>query len=122
MLLRAQIQYLLAHGYGGGGQGGYYPPSDNDGGTSSEGVAVYADHYTVQPGGWVTFSGNGFGSNEDVRITAHGMTVGTAHTDNGGSFTWSHTAPNEEMSMPVWFTGVSSGRSDSVDIDVEAED
>jgi len=125
-ILRAQIQFLLDHGFGGQPPDGF-PGDPHDGRTdhpsmSDEGVAVYADNYTVEPGDWVTFSGNGFGSNEDVRITEHGMTIATAHTDSGGSFSASHQAPNEEMSVTVTFTGVMSGRTDSVDIDIEAED
>jgi plastocyanin len=106
--LEMQIQALLQGG-------GVTSP----GMPTSEGTAVYADSYSVLPGGAITFRGNGFGANETVNISADGTVIGHVNSSSSGTFTTSGTASNETGDTTYRFTGATSGRSDSVMITVE---
>jgi len=108
--LEMQIQALL----GGVNIPGGNPPPNGGPMTSTLGSAVYADNYSVSPGGSLQFHGTGFGANETVDIIVNGTVVGTVRTDANGAFSISGTAANSSGDMTYWFSGMTSGKSDSV--------
>lgn len=113
--IEARIQAYLQGGIGNPGTPGTPPPS-------SSGTAVFADSYSVSPGGAITFRGQGFGTNETVNVSVDGTLIGQVQTSSNGSFAISGTASTDTGDTTYDFTGASSGRNDTVMITVETGD
>jgi hypothetical protein len=126
-MLQQQLQSIFQGGMSfppfpgnGGGFGNGNMGNNSD--SSSFGTAVFADSYSVAPGGALHFTGEGFSPNETIAITANGTTLGHAQADGSGHFSVDGNAANTEGDTTFWFTGQNSGDRDSVMITVDTGD